>query len=119
MPRTSKTDTDTADTGQEAHFAIIHGAVGAFYQGQVVTHKDFGVDADGNPNVDLKRLLDLGAIAPVDSRAAAELYDTLGPDAKNPLGDPIVNPNANASQVLTAPGEQTPVAPGADAKAPW
>ena len=128
MPRPSKPDAippikadavPNAGADPDEKVVILHGAVGPkYYQGTVVTVKDLGVDDDGNPNVDLKRLRDLGAIGSVGGTAAQELYTTLGPDAVNPLGEPIVNPAPNAAQVIVPPGETVPPT-GTEAKAPW
>lgn len=53
-------------TKQPVRYEILHNGVGSFLQGQVVTGEDLGKD------VDVKRLLILGAIGEVEAEVEAE-----------------------------------------------
>ena len=70
-----------------ARFVVLHDMVDRYHKGQAITldHLKAGLPRD----IDLDRLLRLGALAPEASAAAHAVRAELGPDALTRDGDPV------------------------------
>lgn len=90
----------------KARYTILHTAVEGFFRGQTVTleHLKMGLARD----IDLGRLVRLGAIAPEDSNEAARLRDEMGPDARTPEDVPVREDVPMPAADITNPQAETP-----------
>jgi hypothetical protein len=77
----------TVENAVEKAWVVVHGGVSRFYRGEIVTlaHLKGGVDRE----VDIDRLLRLGAIAPVDSTEANKVIEEAGTDAESASGTKV------------------------------
>lgn len=95
-----KKENDSPKYKPEQVFVVLHSAVGGFFAGQRVTHEHLkgGFDRE----IDLDRLVGLGAIVPVDSDAGRAKLADIAPDETTPgnqkVNDPVPLPTPDAGK---------------------